>query len=199
MTTQQNTRPRIAPAPAEDVRPLIGMSDGPADPENAPSHVVGNPVPNILGVIGNHPALLQGMYPMLAALGEGKLPLRDSELVVLRVGYLLRSHYEWAHHAAIGAQAGLTEEEIARVPAGPDAPGWSAHDAALLRAVEELRGPDARVSDPTWQQLSSAYDHHQLLELLVTVGSYTMLAYVINSCDVTVEDWYPDPPALPEA
>jgi alkylhydroperoxidase family enzyme len=154
-------------------------------------------VPNILGIIGNHPALLRGVFPMMSALGEGRLPLRDSELVVLGVGYYLRSHYEWAHHVAIGSKAGLTAEEIARIPAGPDAPGWSDHDAALLRVVEELHSPKAKVSDRTWRQLTSVYDEQQILELLVTVGSYSMLAYIISSCDVQIEDWYADPPALP--
>ena len=190
----------MTPAPAELVRPLIGMpADGQSDPDGPLSHVVGSPVPNILGVIGNHPALLRGVYPMMSALGEGRLPLRDSELVVLGVAYFLRSRYEWAHHVAIGSKSGLTEEEIARVPAGPDAPGWSAHDAALLRVVQELHSEQPRVSDRTWRQLSAAYDDQQLLEVLVTVGSYSMLAYIISSCDVAIEDWYADPPALPGA
>jgi 4-carboxymuconolactone decarboxylase len=198
MTAQHRVRPRMAPAPAELVRPMIGMpEDTVNDPDGPLAHVVGSPVPNILGVLGNHPALLKGVYPMLAALGEGRLPLRDSELIVLGIGYYLRSRYEWAHHVAIGSKAGLTEAEIARVPVGPDAPGWSAHDAALLRVIEELHSPQARVSDKTWRQLSLAYDEQQLLEVLVTVGSYSMLAYIISSCDVAIEDWYADPPALP--
>ncbi|WP_051772411.1 carboxymuconolactone decarboxylase family protein [Saccharothrix sp. NRRL B-16314] len=202
MTTQEKIAPRMAPAPAELVRPLIGMpADTPADlnPDGPMPDKPANAVINILGVLGNHPALLTGVLPMLNALGEGKLPLRDSELVVLRVAYLLRSHYEWANHVVIGSWSGITEEEIARIPAGADAPGWSDHDAALLRAVDELRGPDARVSDRTWQQLSATYDEQQVLEVLVTVGAYSMLAYVLKSCDVAIDDWLTDPAALPGA
>lgn len=198
--TRQHTAPRMAPAPAEQVRPLLGMPAAvQSDPDGPLSHMVGQPVLNVLGVIGNHPALLSGVHPLLSALGQGKLSLRDRELMVLRVGYLLRSHYEWAHHVAIGSKAGLTEEEIARVPAGPDAPGWSAHDSALLRAVDELRGPEARLSDRTWQQLSSAYDAQQMLEVPALVGAYSMLAYILKSCDVAIEDWLPDPADLPDS
>ncbi|MBL1095975.1 carboxymuconolactone decarboxylase family protein [Streptomyces coffeae] len=196
--TRQNTVPRMAPAPAEQVRALLGMPAAvQSDPDGPLSHMVGQPVINILGVLGNHPALLSGVNPMLSALGQGKLTLRDRELMVLRVGYVLQSHYEWAHHVAIGSKAGLTEEEIARVPAGPDAPGWSEHDAALLRAVDELRGPEARLSDRTWQQLSSAYDAQQMLEVLAIVGAYSMLAYILKSCDVAIDDWLTDPADLP--
>ncbi|WP_052707420.1 carboxymuconolactone decarboxylase family protein [Streptomyces rubellomurinus] len=196
--TTRSTAPRMALAPAEQLRPLLGMpAEVQTDPDGPLAHMVGNPVPNVLGVIGNHPALLTGMNPMLSALGQGKLPLRDRELMVLRVGYLLQSRYEWAHHVAIGSKAGISEEEIARVPAGPDAAGWSAHDAALLRAVDELRGPDAALSDRTWQQLSSAYDNEQLLEVLALIGAYSMLAYILKSCDVPLEDWFTDPADLP--
>jgi alkylhydroperoxidase family enzyme len=190
----------MAPAPAEQVRPLIGMpADTPADvnPDGPMPTKPANAVINILGVLGNHPALLSGVLPMLTALGEGKLPLRDSELVVLRVAYVLRSRYEWANHLVIGKWSGITEDEIARIPAGPDAPGWSEHDAALLRAVDELRGPEARLSDSTWQRLSATFDQEQMLEVLVTVGAYSMLAYILKSCDVAIDDWLPEPADLP--
>ena len=38
----------------------------------------------------------------------------------------------------IGRREGITDEEVARIAAGPDAPGWSTRDAAILRAVDEL-------------------------------------------------------------
>ncbi|MFG1796147.1 carboxymuconolactone decarboxylase family protein [Nocardia altamirensis] len=195
-----NATARLTLAPAEEIRPLVGLpADKPNDPNGPLAHLVGAPVPNVLAAIGNHPGLLTALNPFLTALGTGLLALRDRELAVLRIGYLLRSDYEWAHHVAIGTKAGLTADEIARVPAGPDAPGWSASDAALLRAVDELRGPAARVSDSTWQQLAADYDAPRLVELLALIGTYTMLAYVLNSCDVPIEDWFANPPALPEA
>ncbi|WP_051772466.1 carboxymuconolactone decarboxylase family protein [Saccharothrix sp. NRRL B-16314] len=198
MTTRK-ANSRIAPAPAELVRPLIGMpADAPIGPDGPLAHIAGRPVLNVQAVIGKHPDLLVALNPVLNALGCGVLPLRDRELAVLRVGYGLHSAYEWAHHAAVGARAGLTEQEIARVPAGPDAPGWSEFDAALLRAVDELRGPRARVSDRTWAELTVRYDERQMVELLATVGAYTLLAYILNSCDVAIEDWFTDPADLPE-
>lgn len=198
MTTRKATA-RITPAPAELVRPLVGMpADAPTGPDETLAHIAGRPVLNVQAIIGKHPDLLVALNPVLSVLGQGVVPLRDRELAVLRVGYGLHSAYAWAHHATVGAKAGLTEEEIARVPAGPDAPGWSEFDAALLRAVDELRGPQARVSDRTWAQLIVRYDERQVVELLATIGAYTMLAYILNSCDVAIEDWFTDPPALPE-
>ena len=50
---------------------------------------------------------------------------RDRELLILRTGYLCRSDYEWAAHAALGLRIGLTNEELSRITRGPDAAGWS--------------------------------------------------------------------------
>ena len=62
---------------------------------------------------------------------------RQYELVVLRVAALTDAAHEWEHHVVTAKEAGLDEEEIGRVWAGGDAPGWSRDDSALLRAVDE--------------------------------------------------------------
>ncbi|MFC4078470.1 carboxymuconolactone decarboxylase family protein [Amycolatopsis samaneae] len=200
--TVQDTAPRIAPAPPEEVRPLLGGllgRPGTPDGQDGPmaAHLAAHPVLNVLATIGNHPGLLTGLAPLLEAIGTGLLPARDRELVVLRVAWHTRARYEWAHHVVIGAGAGLTEQEISRIPSGPGAPGWSEHDAALLRAVDELNGPSAAVSEETWARLSVRYDQRQLLELLALTGTYTLVAYVLNSCRVRVDDWLGDPAELP--
>lgn len=76
--------------------------------------------------------------------------------------------------------------------------GRSDFGAALLRAVDELRGPQAMVSAQTWQQLASRYDQRQLLELLALIGTYTMVAHILNSCGVAIDDWLTNP-ASPRA
>ncbi len=43
----------------------------------------------------------------------------------MRTAFLIGAEYEWAHHVEYARAAGLTDEEIARIAAGPDAAGWS--------------------------------------------------------------------------
>src|SRR5690606_10263993 len=43
------------------------------------------------------------------------LPARERELVILRMGYLCRSGYEWTQHRRIGLNAGLGEAEVERI------------------------------------------------------------------------------------
>jgi hypothetical protein len=67
---------------------------------------------------------------------------------------LCRSEYEWGQHARIARQVGATDEEIERVAAGPDAPGWSELDTLVLRAADELI-EGFRIGDATWNACSS--------------------------------------------
>jgi alkylhydroperoxidase family enzyme len=122
---------------------------------------------------------------------HGKMAVRDRELLVLRVGWLLRAPYEWGEHVAIGKnRAGLTSEEIARVQIGSAAQGWSEHDHALLKAVEELFD-DAMISDGTWQVLAKTMTDEQLIELPVLIGQYVGTAYVQNSWRIRLRQGNP--------
>jgi alkylhydroperoxidase family enzyme len=122
---------------------------------------------------------------------HGKMTVRDRELVVLRVGWLSGSPYEWGEHVNIGkTRAGLTAKEIARVQVGSPAPGWSDHDGALLKAVEELM-QDSFISDPTWEVLAKTMSKEQLIELPILVGQYQGTAYMLNSWRISLRDGNP--------
>jgi len=43
---------------------------------------------------------------------RNSLPSREREIVILRVGFLCRSGYEFTQHKAIGLREGLTADEI---------------------------------------------------------------------------------------
>ena len=111
-----------------------------------------------------HPGLFRKWLPFGGKLLAGKIPPRDRELLILRTGWRCGAEYEWGQHAVIGRAAGLTDDEIRRVQDGPDAPGWSAADATLLRAADELHD-DSCITDATWDALAARYDERQLIEL----------------------------------
>jgi 4-carboxymuconolactone decarboxylase len=120
----------------------------------------------------------------------GELPARERELLILRTGYLCQAPYEWGQHVAIGLAAGLGDEEIARVAAGPDASDWSDADALLLRATDELHA-DSRIGDATWAALAEQWDEQQLIELCMVVGQYHLVAMTLNSLGVEPETVLP--------
>ncbi len=87
----------------------------------------------------------------------------------------------------ISLDGGIDRETIDRVLEGPDADGWSPHEAALLRAADELHD-DSRISDDTWRTLAETYDSQQLIEATMVVGHYHMLAFALNSFGVDLDE-----------
>ena len=145
---------------------------------------------NIFATLVRHPGLFRKWMPFGGKLLAGKLPARDRELLILRTGWHCHSVYEWGQHAIIGRQAGLTDDELRRIQAGPDAPGWDAFDATLLRAADELHD-DSCISDTTWRALARHYDERQLVEIPMLVGHYHLVAFTLNTLGVQREPGVP--------
>jgi alkylhydroperoxidase family enzyme len=116
---------------------------------------------------------------------QSTLSTRIRELLIIRIGVLCRSEYEWAAHAPAGRRAGLTDADIQRIVEGPGTAGDPV-DNALLRAVDELHR-DAMVSDSTWRELAAVFDSRQLLDILITTGGYRMVSMALNTFGVQLE------------
>lgn len=117
----------------------------------------------------------------------GELTRRQTEIAVLRVGWKTRSRYEWGQHVDIGQRIGLTASDILRISQGPDAPGWSECEGAIVRAVDELLDNKA-IGDDTWRMLSKYFNERLMIELILLVGAYAALAGALNSLGVQLED-----------
>jgi alkylhydroperoxidase family enzyme len=112
---------------------------------------------------------------------------RHRELIVMRAAVLARSTYEWVQHVFLSRDAGLSDLDIAWIAWGPDAPCWSPCDAAVLCAVDELVA-DGVIGESTWAVLSTHLSIQQILDLIFTAGSYTLLAWMVNSLQVPLDD-----------
>ncbi|WP_131738927.1 carboxymuconolactone decarboxylase family protein [Actinomadura roseirufa] len=177
--------PRIAPMPVEDYHRLERELFG-ADAWSVTAHVS--------RTWAHAPGLMKAQRPLQEYLLDGSpLPARDRELAILRTAWRLRSEYAFGQHTRMGRAAGLTAEEIERVAAGPDAPGWTDFEVVLLRAVDELHD-DGRLSDGAWRALARVYDEAQLIDLIAVVGRYWTVAVTLNSLGVRPE---PDLPGFP--
>jgi alkylhydroperoxidase family enzyme len=145
------------------------------------------PAANIFATLVRHPGLFRKWMPFGGKLLSGKIPARERELLILRTGWTCRSEYEWAQHVLIGRAAGLGDDEIERVKAGPDDPAWDEFDATLLRAADELH-TDSCLTDATWAALTERYDEKQMIELPMLVGQYHLVAMTLNSLGVQREE-----------
>jgi len=118
------------------------------------------------------------------------LPLRERELVILRVCARCGCGYEWGVHAtAFGDRAGLTQAErraTAEVPLPEDA--FPAHERDLL-ALADVLHERAELPDALWARLAERYAPEALLELLVLAGWYHVIAFVAKGARVAPEPW----------
>jgi alkylhydroperoxidase family enzyme len=113
------------------------------------------------------------------------LPAREREIVILRIGFLCKSGYEFTQHTRIALQSGLSADEIEKIKRGADA-GWSAADAALIRASDELHA-DQFVTDATWAELGRHVSQKQCMDVVFTAGQYTQVSMILNTFGVQLD------------
>ena len=180
-----STAPRIEPGARGDVG-LVSWTIA-----RVAGRVTGGPPPNLFLTLGRHPALFRGWLRFAGKLmPRGKLPRRETELVILRVSHLRDCRYEHDHHVRLGRRAGLTDADIARVEEGPAAAGWTPREKAILQATDELVATND-VGDETWSRLHGVLDTRELIELVLLVGHYEMLATAIGTLRIQPDESAP--------
>ena len=167
--------PRLAPKPS-------------AEWDDETRGIIGDSSLNIFATLAHHPKLMKRwMVFGNHVLAKNTLPAREREILILRTGWNCRAPYEWGQHVVIGRASGLADDEIERIAAGPDAPGWDAFDATLVRAADELH-VDQSLTDATYADLSTHYDAQQLLDVVFTVGQYHLVSMALNTFRVERDD-----------
>lgn len=151
-------------------------------------------VMNLYGTLITHPRLYAPRLRFGSYLQrDSLLDPQTRELLILRTAWNIRAPYEWAHHADPARAAGLTDAHLAAIPQGPSAAIWTPKQRAVLAAADELRR-EAFISDATWARLAEFYGMKERIEIVFTVGGYTMTGLAINSLGIQTEPGYPAMP-----
>jgi alkylhydroperoxidase family enzyme len=146
--------------------------------------VTGTQPPAVFLTLGRHRRLFWGWLLFAGALMPGgRLPRRETELVILRVATLSGSAYELTQHRRLGRRVGLEAAELERVAVGPSDPAWSSRDRLLLTVADTLVG-SRDLPDPLWAELRAELSEPEAIELLMLVGHYAMLATTLNTLRV---------------
>tara|TARA_B100000700_G_scaffold292509_1_gene352566 strand:- start:57 stop:605 length:549 start_codon:yes stop_codon:yes gene_type:complete len=143
---------------------------------------------NIFLTLAQHPDLARRWLVFSNhVLFKSTIPAREREIAILRTGWQCQSEYEWAQHELIGAEAGLTQEEIERIKEGPDAE-WGTLDALIINAADELF-EEKKISDTTWKGLKSYWNDQQMMDLVFAVGQYTLVSMALRTFEVPLDDF----------
>ena len=146
---------------------------------------------SLVNVLGQHRLLFLAWLPYsLMLLGTlSKLPLKDAETVILRVGHLRNCEYELQQHRRLARTRGLNAATQASIFEGPDADGLTDRERLLITATDEFvvtRG----VSAQTWAALSAHLTKPQLIEFCMLAAQYDGLAATITTLNVPLD--FPD-------
>ena len=149
--------------------------------------VTGGAPPSVFLALGRRPSLLFAWLPFASRLmPRGRLPRRDTELVILRVAAVRDCAYEFDHHVRLGRRAGVSPTDLDRVLAGSSADGWTQHERLLIEVTDELLA-EHDLDDATWTRLHAELDEAACVELILLVGHYDMLATMLNTLRVPLD------------
>jgi len=143
-------------------------------------------LPHVFPVIHLNPRLFWAWLWFASRLMPwGRLPAATREKAILRVAWNCRSRYEWAQHVDIALRAGVSDAQIVAVtrPASDIA---DTGDRLLMQACDQLCHGKL-IDAPTWQALSKQYCRRDLIELVMLVGHYEMVAGVLINAGIEAE------------
>lgn len=118
---------------------------------------------------------------------KADLDSRYRELAIIRISQLCNSSYEWAHHVPIALRAGLTPEQVKQMKGWRDSDLFTKEDKVILAFTEEVM-KDSRPSDETFAAAAEILDHIGLVELTLSIGHWSMVAKVLNTFEVEIEE-----------
>jgi alkylhydroperoxidase family enzyme len=146
---------------------------------------------NITRTIGQNPALLKawGTFATYILGPDLSLAPRQRELAILRVGWNHQAGYEWGHHVAIARSIGMTDADIVAVQQAPAPSHLDELECLVLQAADDVKA-HAEISGATWERLKVHYSDQQMLDLIFTIGQYTMVCIALKSIRVPLEEGF---------
>ena len=158
---------------------------------------------NIFRALFHRPNTAKAVSELLFSfLFDAALEHRQREFVIMRIGWVTGSEYEWAQHWPLSTEFyGCTREEILAVRDWRAADCFDESDCAVLSATDELL-ETGDLSDEGWARCEAALSRNACIDLVAAVGTWRLVSTLARGLRVPleegVESWPPDgevPPA----
>lgn len=145
---------------------------------------------NFLRVLAHQPRLMGNVVALGGSLMyRGALTERQRELAIFRVAVRTRCDYEWAMHRALFQErCGITDAELDSIRTlGAAAPCWTDEERLLISAVDELHD-ESTISEGAWAAMTKYWSPPQMLEILILIGHYHLVAFFMNATGAAPEE-----------
>ena len=94
---------------------------------------------SIFQVLLRHPRVARAVNDLLVSmLWKGALDSRLRELLIMRIGWLTASDYEWTQHWRIAGGVGISADDLLGVRDWRDHDSFDARERAVLAATDEV-------------------------------------------------------------
>lgn len=131
--------------------------------------------------------LTRGWNSMFGAIrSHGSLDGATRELVILLVAQLNRAPYEFAQHAPIALQEGVTPQQLDALANWRQADVFTARDRDVL-AYAEAMTLQVQVPAPLFDAVRTHFDTRELVELTATVAGYNMVSRFLEALQIEIE------------
>ncbi len=111
------------------------------------------------------------------------------EAVILRIGQLCRSDYEWHQHVSVARAVGMPESTLQAIENG-DYAALEPRQQLALKVAEEIYRDNA-ASEATMAEAAAQFSPAELVELCMVAGYYMMTAGFLRSMAIEIEDTPP--------
>jgi uncharacterized peroxidase-related enzyme len=149
-------------------------------------------VPNLIKVMANAPAVLDGYLGFSGPLNGGALSAKLKQLLAVAVGQANGCDYCLSAHTAIGKHVGLTDEQILDGRRGTSADPKTAAALEFARRVVTTHG---KVTDGDVASVRAAgYSDGEVAEIVAHVALNALTNYLNNVAETEID--FPKAPAL---
>ncbi len=178
---------RVNMVPAAQMPPLIEAA---GLPPAAASRTV-------YRVLANNPTVLNVVATQIQTLiRKNSLPHRLRELMIMRIGWVTGSVYEWTSHWHICMELGIPPEDVLAVRDWRSSNQLSPADRAVLQAVDETLAGKT-IGDKTWAEITRHVTlPGQQVELVIDIANWVFASIFLRNLKIPLEAgiaaWPPD-------
>jgi alkylhydroperoxidase family enzyme len=140
-------------------------------------------------VLANNPGVARVAYSQLMQLLENnKFDTRLRELMIIRIGWVTGSAYEWTQHWRVATTAGIPPEIILAVRDWRNSERLTQADKAILNATDECLAGKS-ISDATWAELAKyVADPAQQVEFIIAMGNCMIFSLLFRNLRIPLAD-----------
>ncbi|HZO81872.1 MAG TPA: carboxymuconolactone decarboxylase family protein [Candidatus Binataceae bacterium] len=123
-----------------------------------------------------------------ALLTRAKLDGKLREIAILRTAKITGSVYEWTQHVPIAHATGVSEEQVAAMDNWESARCFDEVEGLVLKLTDEVTR-NVKGRKETLEALKKHLGTAELVELILSIGFWGMVARLLETTEVDLEDF----------